>query len=300
MVPNPPRQPNSHHETLQHAAFALQSQRPSDAEKLAAEVLKTHPHDSGALQIFGYALQAQKRGREAIPVLEPGARATRDPVVETLLGMLLRQSGRDDEAETWLKRAAKREPAYPPAFLELGGLLMMLGRTDEAIATFDRGLQAAPDFAELALQLGGALTERNDLARARDAFAGALRSAPNNPAAVFGLARATELGGAYMQAIDIYRSLLATPHAAMARVGVGSCQLALGQTDAALESFRAAARGGSKYYGMALMALAASDHRRCARSQCAGRQEIERFSACWHGSPAGKCRARGPSRPSAR
>ncbi len=266
MALNPPRFPNppparrgGNDEALERAAFALQRGQAAEAEHIAADLLRADPYHSGALQIFGYALLAQDRAEEAIAPLERGARHTRNPLVETQLGMVLRQAGRHADAEHSLKRAVKRRPPFAPAFLELGFHLSSSGRTEEAIEIFRRGLEVAPNFAELSIQLGNIFSARNQLEEARDAYVRALRTAPANVDAMHGLARVLQNAGAYAQAVEIYLRLLAAkPDVAAARVGIGTCQLELGDVEAAFNNFRMATRGGPKLYGQALMALVSS------------------------------------------
>jgi cytochrome c-type biogenesis protein CcmH/NrfG len=63
-----------HGEALQQALFALNGQRPQEAERIASEVLKTDPRHVRALHILGCALLMQGRGEDAIPPLQSAAR----------------------------------------------------------------------------------------------------------------------------------------------------------------------------------------------------------------------------------
>ena len=87
---------------------------PGEAERIAADVLKTNAGSLPALQILGTALLMQGRGKEAIAPLERAARASRDARTETELAVALRQAGRNEEARERLERAVKRKPPFPP------------------------------------------------------------------------------------------------------------------------------------------------------------------------------------------
>src|SRR5262249_26879823 len=55
-------------DALQRARFALHSRRPRDAEQIAGELRKTHPHDPRVVGIFGNSLLMQGRAADAIAV----------------------------------------------------------------------------------------------------------------------------------------------------------------------------------------------------------------------------------------
>ncbi len=141
-------------EALQRATFALNNQRPQEAEWIAGEVLKADPRHAQALHILGYALLMQGRANDAIAALEPAARSQRDPELDTQLALALRQAGRQDDALARLERAIKRKPPFAPAFYELGCLLHDMKRYGEASEVLSRGLDVAPAMPELSIQLG--------------------------------------------------------------------------------------------------------------------------------------------------
>ena len=69
---------------LQSAAAAIQANRPVEAERLAADVLKGNAGSLPAMQILGTALLMQDRGKEAIAPLErAGTRSRATPRTET-------------------------------------------------------------------------------------------------------------------------------------------------------------------------------------------------------------------------
>ena len=89
-------------------------------ERIAKEILKTDPRHARALHVLGCALLMQGRAQDAVAPLEAAARGRHDPEIETQLAMALIQIGRRDDALSRLKRAAKRQPPYAPAFHGLG------------------------------------------------------------------------------------------------------------------------------------------------------------------------------------
>src|SRR5450755_807505 len=129
--------PNSAGQALESAVLAMRMQRPLEAERLAADVLKSDRGNALAAQVLGRALLMQNRADEAIVPLERAARRSDDPAIETLLAAALAAAGRSDEALDQLHRTTARRPPYPPAFLEYAGQLAKMGRPDESIAVLE-------------------------------------------------------------------------------------------------------------------------------------------------------------------
>jgi Flp pilus assembly protein TadD len=159
---------------LQQATFALNANRPQEAQRIAQLILKTEPRHAKALHVLGCALLMQDRIADAVAPLEEAARASRDPETDTALAIALRRIGRVEDALSRLKRAIKRRPPYAPAFHELGYLLMSLEHFDEAIEALRRGLEIAPMMPELSILLGNVFLECRNFPNAKVSFARAL------------------------------------------------------------------------------------------------------------------------------
>ena len=246
-------------DALQRAMSALNARRPSEAERIAGEVLKADPRHARALHIFGYALLMQGRSQDAIAALEPAARGSHDPEIDTQLAIALRQAGRNEDALSRLKRATKRRPPFVAAFQELGSLLSSMKRYDEAIEAYSRGLEVAPMMPDLSIQLGYVFLQRRDCANAKTAFARALSVAPGAAGALFGMGKAHQEVGENQAAIEYFRRcLMITPNDLGCWLNLGHCLLELGQRDAGYECFRTAARGDQKRYSSALTTLVKS------------------------------------------
>lgn len=257
--PPPPqaRPPSQSDLALQQAAFAIQNRRPADAERIANDLLKHNAGDLRAMHMLGYALLLQNRGKEAVTPLERAARQTRDPAIETQFAMALRQAGRNEDALAQFQRTLKRQPPFPPAFLEYANLLAALDRHDEAIDILQQALAVAPDFAELSFQLGRLYSIRRRDKEARAAFARTVAIAPGHADALFALARACQAERDFVEAEKIYRRMVAAmPKDAAAQIGLGICLVELGRGEEALEHLRAASRTNDKMFGEAVGALA--------------------------------------------
>jgi tetratricopeptide (TPR) repeat protein len=248
---------------LARALLALDNERPRDAERIAAEVLRADPRHGRALYILGCALVVQGRAGEAIAPLEAAARGRDDPEFDTRLAIALRQVGRHEDAVNRLKLATKRHPPDAKVFLELGYQLVLMERYGEAVDALSLGLQIAPVMPELSIQLGYAHLSCGDCANAGAAFARALDISPQSHDALFGMAKARQELGENEAAADYFRRYLTDrPNDGGAWLSLGHCLLELGQLDAGYECFRRAARGDTKRYGTALTSLAAASRGR--------------------------------------
>ncbi|WP_044564331.1 tetratricopeptide repeat protein, partial [Azospirillum sp. B4] len=71
-----------------------------------------------------------------------------------LLGLLLHQAGRPDEAEPLLRETVATEPGFFEAWNSLGAVLLTLGRRDEAAAAWRTALRLNPSYDKAAANLG--------------------------------------------------------------------------------------------------------------------------------------------------
>jgi tetratricopeptide (TPR) repeat protein len=207
---------------IQRVLDALGERRLDDAERLAREQARRHPNAES----------------------------------ETLLALVLRESGSADEALTLLQRATARQPTYPPAFHDLGVIYYARMQYDAAADALRKGLDAAPNSHELLIALGNVLLERGDREGARMNFARALAQAPDHPAAMHGMGTALLHAGDYSGAAERFRRVLAdNPANVQSLLNLGLCLVELGEWDAALVRLREAVQLAPDMYGKAVKAI---------------------------------------------
>jgi tetratricopeptide (TPR) repeat protein len=258
-----PDRPNSGNPALQNAVLALQMQRPHEAERLAAGVLKSDRGNALAAQVLGRALLMLNRPDEAIVPLEKASRRSDDPAIKALLAEALAAAGRSNEGLELLREATSRRPPFAPAFLQYGGQLSKAGRFGEAIAVLETGIALTPDAVDLRMELGYVHVKRNDRVTARAIFLQILAAAPERYDVLPALAKVMAFDGEYAAAADIYRRALAlNPDDVMSRHNLGICLLELGERDAGEASLREAVRGAPNMEGQAITSLAATSHGR--------------------------------------
>jgi tetratricopeptide (TPR) repeat protein len=254
---------NSGSRAIESALFALRMQRPDEAERVAAAVLKSDRRNTLAAQVLGRALLMQGRAAEAIVPLEKASRRADDPAIETELAKALAAAGRQDDALDRLRRTTARPPPFPPAFLELGAQLSKAGRLDEAAAVLEQGLAFAPDFLDLRMELGFVHLKRNDRRNARAMFSQVLAASPERYEALPALARVMALDGEYAAASDLFRRALAIrPDDAVTRNNLAVCLFEMGERDAGEATLRAIVRSAPQMAGLAITSLAAASHGR--------------------------------------
>ncbi len=242
--------------------MALQMQRPDEAERIAAGVLKADRGNALAAQVLGRALLVQNRAAEAVVPLERAARRSEDPAIETDLAGALAAAGRGEAARDLLRRTTARRPPFLPAFLEYNKQLAQCGKLDEAMAVLESGLALEPAAVDLRMAQAFAYVKRNDRVAARATLQQAVAAAPQRHDVIAALARVMAQDGEYAEAAALFRRALALrPDDVVTRNSLGACLLEMGEREAGEASLRAAARN-SQMAGQALMALAGASHGR--------------------------------------
>ena len=263
--PTPPfgKPPGNAEKALQAAVLALRAQRPDEAERIAADVLKFAPHHPVAAGILGRAMMLQNRVAEAIPVLEQAAQRGNDSAVETQFADALVATGRRDEALAQLRRTMARRPAFLPCFIMYARYSSDIGGYADAIAALEQGLALFPGAWELQNELALQYLKINDRAAARAVLLRALAAVPQHPFLLSTLGQVHYLDGDYAAAADVYRRVLAAnPGDAAARKNLGSCRLEMGERDAGEADLRMAVSAAPQLAGHAIAALALASHGR--------------------------------------
>ena len=106
-----------------------------------------------------------------------------------------------------LRRRVQHDPTSI-AFAQLAEALRRSGRVSEAIDTCRAGLAHHPDYASAHVTLGRALADAGDLDAARAELTTVLSTAPENLAAIRGLAEIHQRRGEPREALEQYRRAL--------------------------------------------------------------------------------------------
>lgn len=179
----------AHRQAMQLRAMALlESERYADAERQYRALLPST--DVTVALGLATTLLRQNRIDEARSVLDPVLSQSASAEAQLVLGQLLLQEGRSDEALRALEDARRLNPAIPQLRIALGSALWRQRKTSEAIREWREELEAYPGSFEAAYMLGSALSLREETRPEAEALLRkALRARPRNAKANFQLAK---------------------------------------------------------------------------------------------------------------
>ncbi len=158
-------------------------------------------------------------------------------VVLQMLGVLLFQTGRQDEGVLLLQQVVVASPNDPAAHNNLGNALRELGQHADAAASFEKAITLRPDFVDAWSNWGNAL---NDLCRfdaAVHAYDQALALQPRHANALNNRASALNSLRRYAEALRDYdQSIALQPQVAETYSYRAAALMGLGRTEEALQS----------------------------------------------------------------
>lgn len=156
----------------------------AEAEQLYRAALAADPRDFTARHLLGVVLAQQGRGEDALGEIAK-ALTLRPDDADALLNHanILKTLGRGNEALAGFTRALAARPGWPQALNNRGTVLQSLSRFDEALADYDAALAAEPDYVEALNNRGSVLQDLKRPAEALAVYDRALRLAPHYAAA---------------------------------------------------------------------------------------------------------------------
>jgi protein O-mannosyl-transferase len=172
------------------------------------------------------------------------AQVTRhNPLATTLLGSLLAQEGKFDEAIRYYRTALSYTPGFPEAHFFLGHALDQQGHLDQAIAEYQQALWYKPIQEQVHLFLGSALAKQQKPEPANAHYLAALQLNPQSAVAHNNLAKLLHAQGQLEEAIVHYSAALRfDPALAQAHNNLGVLLLQKGQTAEGIAQLREALR----------------------------------------------------------
>jgi tetratricopeptide (TPR) repeat protein len=144
-----------------------------------------------------------------------------------------------EAATAFYQRALDAAPGLPSAQLGLGVLLAQSGREEEAIAHYRKALAEWPDYAEARYDLAEALAVAGQLPEAAQEFAMALRLSPDNADAHIEFGRTLNAMFRFDRALEQFQQGLAVkPRDTRGLVGLGVALSQLGRAEEAMRNFQ--------------------------------------------------------------
>lgn len=160
-----------------------------------------------------------------------------------ILGKLLHEAGKPEEAEKALRDAVKYENGSIEARIELGSVLVLQKKTEEALQIFDEIIQLAPDNYQAwynRANVSGRLKRWKDAVKA---YREAARIKPESYSCHYNMAIALEETGDQAAAIESYKTAIKlNPDFTDAYNNLGIALSSLGRRDEAIETYTEAIR----------------------------------------------------------
>jgi radical SAM superfamily enzyme YgiQ (UPF0313 family)/Flp pilus assembly protein TadD len=238
------------HSTLgQQEIGALMSlfdqQRYSEAELLARSMTTRFPHYGFIWKVLGVALKQMGRNADALVSMQKAVALTpTDPDASNILGVILYDMKRLDEAEASYRRALKAKPDHVEAHSNLGNILKDTGRLAEAELNYRRALQMRPDYAVAHYNLGIVLKDLGRLGEAEASYRRALQITPNDAEVLNNLGITLQGMNRLDEAEASYRrALQIKPNDAEVHRNLGITLKDMGRLDEALDSYRLSLKG---------------------------------------------------------
>lgn len=197
------------------------------------------------------------------------------PLAWKVLGAVLQQGGRHNEALAAMRKAVKLEPTDAATFNNIGVLLQGWGRLDESEASYRRAIAVKRDFAEAHNNLGLVLADRGNLNASEASYRRAISINPEYSDAFFNLGITLSKLGSFNEAEASYRQAISLrPDFANYHYNLGNMLRILNRLDESEASYRKAIELQPDYaeahnnLGTALQYLGKLDtaeiHLRCA------------------------------------
>jgi predicted O-linked N-acetylglucosamine transferase (SPINDLY family) len=182
----------------------------AQAEVLARAILAQQADHAGALTLLGILMAQARRTEEAADLLgRAAARLPQEPSAHHNHGNALRDLGRHLSALGCYERALALKPDFAEAHFNRGLTLQDLGRHDEALASYDRATALKPDYASAWNSRGTLLRGQRRLDEALASYDRAICAAPER-------ADAHNNRGVVLQDLERYEEALSSHEQALA------------------------------------------------------------------------------------
>lgn len=170
------------------------------------------------------------------------AKNSADVEANSLLGALLLQVGRLDDASVYLQRALFKQPTHYIAHNNLGHIYHDLGKHEEAEAEYRRALEINPNFVQAWNNLGCLLREQKKFSEAAEAFAQLQSIAPDYAPAYYNLGLIARQQREFDRAIECFsHALKIDGNYGDAHKGLALCFFDIERYEEAVRSWQSAA-----------------------------------------------------------
>ena len=242
-MPNPD---NASHDRdrLQQAKALHRSGRREEAATIYRDVLAANPENAEAHRLLGVVLLENGKLNQAQHLLKKAQwLAPESPAVLNNLGSLSQAKGKPGDAEALFRSALMLEPKFVPAMCNLANLYQQQYKLPEAAELYQDALKVEPDTAALWNNLGNLHSRLGRYEHAHQLISHALQLEPDYAEAHANLGLCSFELGHYALALERgLHSLGLRPGHAATLNNCGNALLKLNRSGEALTMFRAALR----------------------------------------------------------
>ena len=219
-----------------------QTQRYSDAEKLAMSITQEFPKHQLGWKVLGALYGQSGRNSEAVNANQKAiALSPEDTEAHSNLGNAFKELGRLEDAEVSYRQAIELKSDYAEAHSNLGVTLQELDRLDEAEASYTRAIALKPKYAEAHYNLGVILKKLGRLDEAEASYTQAIAVKPDYAEAHSNLGVTLQELGKLDEAEASLRQVIALkPYDAAAHSNLGIFLYSNGDIDSGIDSFEKA------------------------------------------------------------
>ena len=234
---------NKSDQFFQKAFTAHQAGMLKEAEKAYRQALRHSPADMETLYLLGTVLGELEKGEEAIKYLKKSLKIKPDhPEALNNLGLILNGSHKYKEAVAHYQCALTIRPDYVDALVNIGIALDSLEQLDEAESFIRRAIRLNPDFANAHYSLGLVLKKRDLLEEASQCFLRGLELKPGLAGAYDDLGSIYKIWGRTDDALKYFnRGLSLTPNSYSLHNNLGTTLEEMGHFEEALIAYERAA-----------------------------------------------------------
>jgi tetratricopeptide (TPR) repeat protein/2-polyprenyl-3-methyl-5-hydroxy-6-metoxy-1,4-benzoquinol methylase len=159
----------------------------------------------------------------------------------SLMGEILLNTDKPEEATEYLSKAIKIQPKYWRALYTLGIVRKKNGDLDKAICYFEQTIAIKSDYADAYINLANCYQEKNKLNKAIKNLKQAILYKSDSEIAYYNLANVLKINNQQNEAIDFYRKAISIkPDFEQAQYNLGDTLIATGNFAAAFNHYRKA------------------------------------------------------------
>ncbi len=237
------RRPGIADEDLMEIARRCRAEgRLADADAAVRRALAAQPDHEEALRLLcDVSFEAGAPGAAIEPLVRAIETSETVPAFHYLLGSVLQDQGKLDDASRCLQRAIELDPAFARAHNNLGCVLDAAGRLQEAIPYFEKATTLDPSIPEAHYNLGNAYRQMGLRYKAMAAIEKAVSLRPHNAEWRSNLSELQYSEWKFDEAIDSLRvATRVDPGHRLAHINLGASLLLTGGLDEAFDAIRKA------------------------------------------------------------